>query len=460
MTSLSALDATRAVKTRAPSAFPHAAPASVLRERAPLRSSHLLPAHPPSIPVEPAGPLSAQRKLAIGSVSNPLEAEADAMATQVLSGSPAAARPLANHAANTGQPAEAPQSVHDALDSPGQPLDSATRSLMEPRFGRDLGGVRIHTGGRAAESAQAVRAQAYTVGEDVFFGPGRYNPQSSEGKRLLAHELSHTVQQSGGGKGSRLSEAAVAVQRDPVPQSTGKAASQGTTTDTDTKKPKTDQVTVTVPPSLLPRYQLTPPSLLTPPQHPSIFSPGAYSLGGSGTGQTPSLAHPGASLFTPPSQFTPSTSPLAPTAPSSPALAPTGSGSGSATPSAAPKAPDRVSFHDFGPLSVGARIGFPDLSKDTKPGDPPSALQESLKKGEILNFMFTHQPPSEYSIDPANWSALYGESFRPRSIPVWQGRSLPECPASTPGAGPPSSWMQQFFSTWVARSPEVAVEPP
>jgi hypothetical protein len=55
------------------------------------------------------------------------------------------------------------------------------------------------------------------------------------------------------------------------------------------------------------------------------------------------------------------------------------------------------------------RIGFPDLSKDTKPGDPPSALQESLKKGEILNFALTGQPPSEYSIDPGKLvGALWG----------------------------------------------------
>jgi hypothetical protein len=145
-------------------------------------------------------------------------------------------------------------------------------------MGAGLGGVRIHPGGRAAEAAQSVQAQAYTVGQDIFFAAGKYNPHSTEGRRLLAHELSHTVQQSGRGSANGLSRAALSVQRDPVPQSTTTAA-QGTTTDNDTKKNQTDQVTVPVPPSLLSGFQLSPPSLLAPPQTPSYFSPGTYSLG-------------------------------------------------------------------------------------------------------------------------------------------------------------------------------------
>jgi hypothetical protein len=66
---------------------------------------------------------------------------------------------------------------------------------MEPRFGRDFGRVRVHTGARAAESARAVDALAYTVGQDVVFGAGRYSPRSPAGRALLAHELAHTVQQ-------------------------------------------------------------------------------------------------------------------------------------------------------------------------------------------------------------------------------------------------------------------------
>lgn len=90
-----------------------------------------------------------------------------------------------------------PQVVHDALRSSGQPLDAATRSFFEPRFGYDFSRVRLHTDSRAAESAQAVNALAYTVGNDVVFGGGHYSPGSSAGNRLLAHELTHVVQQNG-----------------------------------------------------------------------------------------------------------------------------------------------------------------------------------------------------------------------------------------------------------------------
>src|SRR5213078_1429137 len=89
-----------------------------------------------------------------------------------------------------------PPVVHDVLSSSGQPLDAGTRAFMEPRFGHDFSGVRVHTDGRAAESARAVNALAYTVGRDVVFGAGQYAPETSEGRRVLAHELTHTIQQA------------------------------------------------------------------------------------------------------------------------------------------------------------------------------------------------------------------------------------------------------------------------
>ena len=87
--------------------------------------------------------------------------------------------------------------VYDVLRSPGQPLDAATRAFMEPRFGHDFNQVRVHTDTRAAQSAQAVNALAYTMGRDVVFGVGQYAPETAHGRRLLAHELTHVVQQSG-----------------------------------------------------------------------------------------------------------------------------------------------------------------------------------------------------------------------------------------------------------------------
>src|SRR5439155_10758844 len=94
------------------------------------------------------------------------------------------------------QPAEVPPIVHEVLNSPGEPLDAATRAFMEPRLGHDFSRVRIHTDAKAAESAQAVNALAFTVGQDVVFGPGHYVPQTNAGRNLMAHELAHVVQQS------------------------------------------------------------------------------------------------------------------------------------------------------------------------------------------------------------------------------------------------------------------------
>jgi hypothetical protein len=94
-------------------------------------------------------------------------------------------------------PDEAPPIVHEVLRSPGRPLDPATRALFEPRLGRDLGGVRVHTDGAAAASASAVGALAWTVGRDVAFASGRYEPATEAGRRLLAHELAHVAQGRG-----------------------------------------------------------------------------------------------------------------------------------------------------------------------------------------------------------------------------------------------------------------------
>ena len=105
------------------------------------------------------------------------------------------------HRAATGTsrqpPLQAPAIVHEVLHSPGQPLDSGPRAFFEARFGRDLSGVRVHTDSRAADSACAVRALGYTVGQHIAFAAGQYQPGSESGRRLLAHELAHTFQQHG-----------------------------------------------------------------------------------------------------------------------------------------------------------------------------------------------------------------------------------------------------------------------
>ena len=109
---------------------------------------------------------------------------------------------------------EVPPIVQEVLRSPGQPLDAATRAFMESSFGYDFSRVRVHTDARAVESARAVNALAYTVGRDVVFGAGECWPHTRAGKRLLAHELTHTVQQ--GGVESAATAAAGVIQRKPV----------------------------------------------------------------------------------------------------------------------------------------------------------------------------------------------------------------------------------------------------
>src|ERR1700683_1708785 len=186
---------------------------------------------PAGLPLFLPGPL--QAKLAVGAADDPLEMEADRVADAVMSNSfvptnlqldnqvlqrkcacggsssgeceecqkkrqettsvaPMVQRRASDDSAGAG---DASPIVHDALSSPGQPLDASLRPLMENRFGRDFGDVRVHTNTVAAKSAQAINALAYTSGKDVVFAPGQYDPETLRGKGLLAHELVHVVQQ-------------------------------------------------------------------------------------------------------------------------------------------------------------------------------------------------------------------------------------------------------------------------
>ncbi|MDO8356373.1 MAG: DUF4157 domain-containing protein [Nitrospirota bacterium] len=163
-------------------------------------------------------PLFLQPKLAISQPSDPAELEADHVADQIMRmPEPMVQRQCATCAAGGSScPAceeeepvrvsrkaqgvtvgDASASVDSVLRSPGQPLGLSARAFFEPRFGRDLGDVRIHTDQAAQQSAQAVNALAYTVGSHVVFDAGRYAPHSPDGKRLLGHELTHVVQQTG-----------------------------------------------------------------------------------------------------------------------------------------------------------------------------------------------------------------------------------------------------------------------
>jgi hypothetical protein len=359
-------------------------------------AAHAMPWEPSSIPVNSKAPpgdgsfaLPLQKKLAVGSTLDPHEAEADAMAAEVLGGR-MGLRPRA--ISQEIEQTEAPPIVHEVLRAAGQPLDGGTRALMEPRFRRDLSGVRVHTGARADESARAIGARAYAVGQDAVFAKGQYNPGSREGLRLLAHELSHTVQQTGGGgAGAGLSSAAPAVARDPTPQDAPKQ---------DDPKKKPEPVTVTAPAEEL----VNPSGPIAP-----VKGSGQTSTGG--TGQAPG----GTPAVPAPQQYTPSQPPLVP--PGYTPLPPLPSQAGGSAAGAGPAAPSRLSLHDFGRLSLGLRLGFPELEQNKDPNAPPSALQESIKKGEILNFMLTGQPPSEYKLDPGKLVGAAWGIFSQRIAP-------------------------------------------
>jgi hypothetical protein len=145
-----------------------------------------------------------QRKLTIGASNDPLEREADRVANLVVASPvhyavPGTSLQIQRVAAHpTGQMDVVPPSVDQVLASPGRALEPALRHDMEPHFGHDFSQVRVHTDARAVESAQAVNALAYTVGHDMIFEAGQYAPAMLAGKRLLAHEPTHTLQQGVG----------------------------------------------------------------------------------------------------------------------------------------------------------------------------------------------------------------------------------------------------------------------
>lgn len=163
-------------------------------------------------------PLFFQPKLTVGPANDAFEQEADAVADKVMRMSdhekiqPAISRlgiqrkcaacEEEEHAQRKEfdagqQSAEAPSIVSAAINSGGAPLESGAKAFMENRFGYDFSNVKIHTDTVATKSAQSINALAYTSGNSIVFNEGQYSPGTASGKRLLAHELTHVVQQSG-----------------------------------------------------------------------------------------------------------------------------------------------------------------------------------------------------------------------------------------------------------------------
>ncbi len=140
--------------------------------------------------------------LRVGDPGDAYEQEADRIADHVMSAAPVQTAPpriqrSAVAGTTTSQTTSAPASVGHTLAQPGAPLTSPVRQHMEQRFGQDFSRVRVHVGGSAEQSARELNANAYTVGNSIVFGSGRFTPETRDGQRLLAHELTHVVQQNG-----------------------------------------------------------------------------------------------------------------------------------------------------------------------------------------------------------------------------------------------------------------------
>lgn len=190
----------------------------------------------------PMSPL-VQAKLTVSSPNDLHEQEADRVAEEIISS------PSPVKVETATQPA--PEYLDERMDrstatdrlamaptdglpiGPGRPLDARTRNEFQQHFGRDLSSVRVHDDARASESAEAVNAIAYTVGRDIVFRDGAFAPETASGKKLLAHELTHVVQQSGGsrqdehsleyGEGLPISSSAFSLSRSPSAEEKKKA---------------------------------------------------------------------------------------------------------------------------------------------------------------------------------------------------------------------------------------------
>ncbi|HSN77444.1 MAG TPA: DUF4157 domain-containing protein [Anaerolineae bacterium] len=197
------------------------------------RSGHAitgLPTHPPTA-------RAIQTKLQISEPGDEYEREADRIADQVmaapsphtLGSAPLRIQRLSGQPA--GQASEAPASVNQVLASPGRPLEPALRQDMEQHFGYDFSQVRVHTGAIAEKSAEDVNALAYTVGHDVVFGSARFTAGTHDGRRLIAHELTHVVQQTAFDGVSHGNDAVrrrsdTAINPKPAPQSSNRTVLQ------------------------------------------------------------------------------------------------------------------------------------------------------------------------------------------------------------------------------------------
>ena len=151
-----------------------------------------------------------QPKLKIGAPNDKYEQEADRIANQIMRMPESEVQQqvepekegeesLQTNCSSSEVPEMSPEiaaSIQGVQQNAGQPLPPNIRALMEPRFGHNFSQVRIHTGSSASAATRIVNARAFTIGRDIVFGANQYAPSTEKGKRLLAHELTHTIQQN------------------------------------------------------------------------------------------------------------------------------------------------------------------------------------------------------------------------------------------------------------------------
>jgi hypothetical protein len=365
-----------------------------------------------------------------------------------------------------------PPIVHEVLRTSGQPLDAGTRASMERPSGHDFSQVRVHTDATAEESASVVHARAYTQGEHIVFARGRYAPSTTEGRRLVGHELAHVVQQSAWShapqtaagddlaihadptleaEADRVGDHAARAEPAPVlgtpPSSAGAQlkAQQGSIQldpdDSDQKPPvsPTDQTAPASPTTPTPTAS---PTDQTAPASPTGQGPTA----GAGAARQATvsvswdaLLQPGALQLTPPSLLAPTTpGPQSPRLPSpgtltldgsgqaasptgGPALlgAPAGlSSDNTAAPAAAPAMPSRLPIPGIntGRLSLGLSLGFPTLTDPS--GMAPSAAQAALSQAAILNEIVTGQVPTMWqAVDKGKLAGVIWSIFSTHIAP-------------------------------------------
>lgn len=220
------------------------------------------------IPVYSKSPLSLQPKLTVNKPRDIYEQEADHMAAQVANSTEAHRHPISAvgarpSEATTAQSSHAqpqaknyqiasttenmiPSNLDKVVYSAGQPLDSATRAFMGQRFGHDFRRVRIHADTHADSVARSFNAHALTVGQSILFRQGLYDPRSERGKKLLAHELMHTIQQERMLDGPRLqrqvdddAETDLLEESEPDEESKDDVAEHDEETEPEEEKPKT-----------------------------------------------------------------------------------------------------------------------------------------------------------------------------------------------------------------------------